>query len=61
MSSVPTIYADFNNADGLGRFRLNCLGSLQDLAKSGLKLTDGLAIHIADCQLQADATVMFSH
>ena len=29
----PKIYADFHNADSLGRVRLNCAGTLEDLSQ----------------------------
>lgn len=38
---TPSIYADFHNADALGRLRLNCAGTARDLAAAGVRLADG--------------------
>ena len=40
----PKIYADFQNTDPKGRIRLNCTGTLQDLAQQGIQLADGLVL-----------------
>lgn len=40
----PRIYADFHNADALGRLRLNCVGTLEDLAAQGIELRAGLML-----------------
>jgi hypothetical protein len=40
----PKIYADFQNADAKGRIRLNCNGTLEDLARHKIQLTPGLAL-----------------
>lgn len=59
--SIPHVTADFNNADALGRVRLNTIGSIESLARSGLKLTDGLAIRVHDGdELEADGVARFS-
>jgi hypothetical protein len=39
--TTPKIYADFHNADSSGRVRLNCVGSLEDLAEQRLDLHEG--------------------
>lgn len=58
---APRIFADFNNADPLGRVRLSTVGSLESLARSGLKLVDGLAIRVHDDdELEADGVASFS-
>jgi hypothetical protein len=38
------IYADFQNLDDANRLRLNCVGTLQDLERQGVRLTDGLIV-----------------
>src|SRR4051794_18141854 len=38
----PRIYADFHNADQQGRLRLNCVGTLEDLARQQTQLREGL-------------------
>ena len=43
MSSFPIIFADdFNNADEKGTLRLNCAGTVDDLAKYGIRLEEGM-------------------
>lgn len=42
----PMIYADFHNADSKGRLRLNCIGTVEDLAKHHLELGDGLHLNL---------------
>lgn len=44
MSSLPEIYADFQNADALGRVRLNCVGTVNDLSRQQVQLRDGLDV-----------------
>ena len=38
----PRVYADFHNADPQGRLRLNCAGTLEDLARRQIELREGL-------------------
>lgn len=38
----PKIYVDFHNADTLGRIRLNCTGTIEDLAQQQVELREGL-------------------
>jgi hypothetical protein len=40
----PKIYADFHNADAQGRLRLNCVGTLEDLARQQVALREGLVL-----------------
>jgi hypothetical protein len=47
------VYADFNNADARGRLRLNCVGTIEDLAKQGITLRDGLALTLYSDDLDA--------
>ncbi len=56
----PVVYADFNNADSRGRLRLNCVGTIQDLARSGMCLREGLQLTLHDEQLQVDGEVHYS-
>jgi hypothetical protein len=32
------VFADFHNADALGRLRLNCIGTVEDLARQQISL-----------------------
>ena len=40
----PKIYADFHNADAQGRLRLNCIGTIEDLAEQQIELHEGLLL-----------------
>jgi len=60
MSQPHSIFADFNNADRLGRVRLNTVGSIEDLGRLGLHLVDGLRVTIHDDELEADGEVLYS-
>jgi hypothetical protein len=40
----PRIYADFHNADSLGRLRLNSGGTIEDLIQQHVWLQEGLAL-----------------
>lgn len=57
---TPVIWADFHNADTTGRVRLNTVGSLESLARSGLKLVNGLAVRVSDDELEVDGVVSYS-
>jgi hypothetical protein len=41
---MPRVYADFHNADLQGRLRLNCVGTIEDLAKQNVELREGLEL-----------------
>jgi len=58
--ATPVISADFNNADALGRVRLNTVGTVEDLGRLGLRLADGLRVILHDDDLEADGEVVFS-
>ncbi len=56
----PRIYADFHNADVLGRVRLNCVGTIEDLARQGITLHEGLQVIVHDDELEADGEAQYS-
>ena len=58
--SKSTILADFQNADPRGRLRLNCAGTISDLAAQNIVLRNGLSLTLRDENLEADGTVCFS-
>ncbi len=59
--AVPTIFADFMNADPYGRLRLTCVGTTEDLARLGIPLVEGLRVIVSDHdELEADAEVVYS-
>lgn len=47
-ADLPNIYADFHNADELGRVRLNCAGTLEDLESKRISLQEGLVVWLFD-------------
>ena len=42
--AMQKVYADFHNADPQGRLRLNCVGTLEDLAQQHIELREGLPL-----------------
>ena len=40
----PRVFADFHNADAQGRLRLNCIGTVEDLAQQQIVLRDGACL-----------------
>jgi hypothetical protein len=49
----PRVYADFHNADTNGRLRLNCVGTIEDLARQGITLRDGMHLTLYSDDLDA--------
>jgi hypothetical protein len=67
--SSPKVVVDFNNADAKGRVRLDCEGTLRDLARQKIQLSDGMFLTLfqddADAnghpqQLVVDGSVEYS-
>lgn len=59
--SRPRLFADFNNADALGRLRLVCTGTQKDLSRLALGLRDGQRVIVSDeDSLEADGIVRWS-
>jgi len=56
----PRIYADFQNADSRGRVRLNCVGTIRDLATNRIALEEGLELTLSDEELEAEASVRYA-
>jgi hypothetical protein len=56
----PSVYADLQNADTKGRLRLNCVGTIQDLAKHGISLRNGLKLELYDEDHKVEGEVLFS-
>lgn len=57
---LPVIYADFHNADPAGRLRLNCEGTYEDLARTGITLSEGMTLTLSDDELAVEGEVRFS-
>jgi hypothetical protein len=49
----PKLYADFHNADANGRLRLNCVGTIEDLARQQITLREGLPLTLYTDDLDA--------
>ena len=58
--STVRIYADFHNADEQGRLRLNCVGTIEDLARYRVELRDGEKLVLYSEELEADGVVNYS-
>ena len=58
--NMPKVFADFHNADAQGRVRLNCLGTVEDLAQQQIVLHDGLRLILYSEELEADSVVCYS-
>ena len=58
--NMPKVFADFHNADAQGRVRLNCTGTVEDLAQQQVVLYDGLRLILYSEELEADGVVCYS-
>ncbi len=58
--SNPKIYADFHNAEAQGRLRLNCVGTVKDLALHQVVLRDGLLLTLYSEELATEGQVQYS-
>lgn len=56
----PRVFADFHNADAKGRVRLNCVGTVEDLACQKISLTEGQALILYSEDLEVDGVVRYS-
>ena len=54
------VFADFHNADGKGRVRLNCAGTIADLERQGIVLQDGQSLSIYSEELEVEGVVHYS-
>jgi hypothetical protein len=56
----PKVFADFHNADTHGRLRLNCIGTVADLAQQQIVLRDGLPLTFYSEELEVEGVVQYS-
>jgi hypothetical protein len=56
----PKVFVDFHNADVQGRLRLNCTGTIEDLAHQKIWLQNGQKITLYSEDLEVDGIVQFS-
>jgi hypothetical protein len=54
------VFADFNNADEEGRLRLNCIGTIEDLASQKVELQDGQTLTFYSEDLEVEGIVKHS-
>lgn len=60
MKPALRVYADFQNADLLGRLRLNCRGTEEDLMRHGIELMEGMELRLYMEEVEAVGTATFS-
>jgi hypothetical protein len=58
--NYPKVFADFHNADAKGRLRLNCIGTVKDLAQQQIVLRDGLSLTLYSEELEVEGVVQYS-
>ncbi len=58
--NVPRVFADFHNADIQGRLRLNCTGTIEDLAQQKIWLRDGQELILYSEDLEVNGVVQYS-
>ena len=54
------VFADFNNADEQDCLRLNCLGTIDDLASQNIELKDGQSLTFYSEDLEVDGILKYS-
>ena len=54
------VFADFHNADAQGRLRLNCVGTVEDLACQKIVLKEGQSLILYSEDLEVDGVVRYS-
>ncbi len=57
---IPSVFADFHNADAKGRLRLNCVGTVEDLACQKISLRDGQSLVLYSENLEVDGVAQYS-
>jgi hypothetical protein len=58
--SLSRVFADFHNADEQGRLRLNCIGTIEDLARQQAELENGQQLTLYSEDLEVDGVIQFS-
>lgn len=54
------VFADFHNADVQGRLRLNCIGTVEDLARQNIELQSGQLLTLYSEELEVEGVVQYS-
>jgi len=58
--NLSRVFVDFHNADEQGRLRLNCIGTIEDLARQQAELENGQQLTLYSEDLEVDGIVQFS-
>lgn len=56
----PKVFVDFHNADSQGRLRLNCIGTVEDLARQQITLQEHQSLTLYSEELEVEARVQYS-
>jgi hypothetical protein len=56
----PRVFADFHNSDPQGRLRLNCTGTIEDLACQKIWLQNDQQLTLYSEELEVDGVVEYS-
>lgn len=56
----PRVFADFHNADAQGRLRLNCIGTVEDLAQHQIVLREDLPLILYSEELEVEGVAQYS-
>jgi hypothetical protein len=56
----PKVFVDLHNADRRGRLRLNCIGTIEDLAQQQIVLRDGMCLTLYSEELEMEGVVEYS-
>lgn len=59
-ATCSEIFVDYQNRDPEGRFRLTCIGTINDLWKAGVKLRPGLKLMLVFDEFRVPGTVEYS-
>jgi len=54
------VFADFHNADVQERLRLNCIGTVEDLARQNIELQDAQLLTFYSEDLEVEGIVQYS-
>jgi hypothetical protein len=56
----PKVFVDFHNADTHDRLRLNCIGTMEDIAQQQIVLRDGVCLTLYSEELEVEGVVEYS-
>ena len=57
---LPRVFVDFQNSDRLGRVRLSTVGTIHDLNRLGISLSEGTQLLLYCLELEAQGTATYS-